>query len=248
LEKPTVSDTTYDLSLKELNALEKAFPEFYSKSSPTSTVGGIVDNKFKKINHMLPMLSLSNAFNFNELKHFDETIKKLLNVGDKQDVEYYVEPKLDGLSISLIYQKGKLFKGVTRGDGKTGEDVTANIKMIKSIPQTINNDFDRFEVRGEIYISHKQFKLINDSINEDKNKFANPRNAASGTLRRLNPELVKQRNLQMIAYYIPNFDDIKRLNITKQSQVIEKLNEYGFHTAKETVKCKNIDEAYKKIQ
>ena len=194
------------------------------------------------------MLSLSNAFNFNELKHFDETIKKLLNVGDKQDVEYYVEPKLDGLSISLIYQKGKLFKGVTRGDGKTGEDVTANIKMIKSIPQTINNDFDRFEVRGEIYISHKQFKLINDSIKEDKNKFANPRNAASGTLRRLNPDLVKQRNLQMIAYYIPNFDDIKRLNITKQSQVIEKLKEYGFHTAKETVKCKNIDEAYKKIQ
>ena len=248
LEKPTVSDTTYDLSLKELNALEKAFPEFYSKSSPTSTVGGIVDNKFKKINHILPMLSLSNAFNLNELKHFDETIKKLLNFSDKQDVEYYVEPKLDGLSISLIYQKGKLFKGITRGDGKTGEDVTANIKMIKSIPQTIDNDFDRFEVRGEIYISHKQFKLINDSIKEDKNKFANPRNAASGTLRRLNPDLVKQRNLQMIAYYIPNFDDIKRLNITKQSQVIEKLKEYGFHTAKETVKCRNIDEAYEKIQ
>lgn len=248
LEKPTVSDTTYDLSLKELNALEKAFPEFYSKSSPTSTVGGIVDNKFKKINHILPMLSLSNAFNFNELKHFDETIKKLLNFGDKQDVEYYVEPKLDGLSISLIYQKGKLFKGITRGDGKTGEDVTANIKMIKSIPQTIDNDFDRFEVRGEIYISHKQFKLINDSIKEDKNKFANPRNAASGTLRRLNPELVKQRNLQMVAYYIPNFDDIKCLNITKQSQVIEKLKEYGFHTAKETVKCGNIDEAYEKIK
>lgn len=248
LEKPTVSDTTYDLSLKELNALEKAFPEFYSKSSPTSNVGGVVDNKFKKISHELPMLSLSNAFNFNELNHFDETIKKLLGFDIKQEVEYYVEPKLDGLSISLIYQKGKLFKGITRGDGKTGEDVTTNIRMIKSIPQTINNDFDRFEVRGEIFISHKQFKLINDSIKEDKNKFANPRNAASGTLRRLDPEHVKQRNLQMIAYYIPNFNDIKNLNITKQSQVIKKLKEYGFNTAKEAVECKNIVDAYKKIQ
>ena len=248
LEKPTVSDTTYDLTLKELNSLEKAFPEFYSKSSPTNTVGGAVDNKFKKVSHILPMLSLSNAFNFGELKHFDETIKKLLHFDANKDIEYYVEPKLDGLSISLIYQKGKLIKGITRGDGKTGEDVTANIKMISSIPQTINNNFDRFEVRGEVFISHKQFEIINASIPEEKNKFANPRNAASGTLRRLDPELVKQRNLQMIAYYIPNFDDVKKLNITKQSQVIEQLKAYGFNTAKEVGQYKNIEEAYKKIQ
>ena len=248
LEKPTVTDATYDLSLKELNTLEKAFPEFYSKNSPTSTIGGTINNKFKKVTHTIPMLSLSNTFNFNELKHFDETIKRLLNFNINQDVEYYIEPKLDGLSISLIYKNGKLINGVTRGDGKIGEDVTTNIKMIKSIPQIINNNFDRFEVRGEVFISHKQFKLINDLISEEKNKFANPRNAASGTLRRLDPELVKQRNLQMIAYYIPNFDDIKRLNITKQSEVIEKLKEYGFNTAKETYKCKNINEAYKKIQ
>ena len=248
LEKPTVSDTTYDLTLKELNLLEKAFPEFYSKSSPTNTVGGTVDNKFKKVSHILPMLSLSNAFNFGELKHFDETIKKLLHFDANKDIEYYVEPKLDGLSISLIYQKGKLIKGITRGDGKTGEDVTVNIKMISSIPQTISNDFDRFEVRGEVFISHKQFEIINASIPEEKNKFANPRNAASGTLRRLDPELVKQRNLQMIAYYIPNFDDVKKLNITKQSQVIEQLKAYGFNTAKEVGQYKNIEEAYKKIQ
>lgn len=248
LEKPTVSDTTYDLTLKELNLLEKAFPEFYSKSSPTNTVGGTVDNKFKKVSHILPMLSLSNAFNFRELKHFDETIKKLLHFDAGKDIEYYVEPKLDGLSISLIYQKGKLIKGITRGDGKTGEDVTVNIKMISSIPQTISNDFDRFEVRGEVFISHKQFEIINASIPEEKNKFANPRNAASGTLRRLDPELVKQRNLQMIAYYIPNFDDVKKLNITKQSQVIEQLKAYGFNTAKEVSQYKNIEEAYKKIQ
>ncbi len=248
LERPTVSDVTYDLTLKELNALEKTFPEFYSKNSPTNTVGGAINNKFKKVAHTIPMLSLSNAFNFNDLEHFDETIKRLLDFNMNQDVEYYIEPKLDGLSISLIYKNGKLINGITRGDGKIGEDVTANVRMIKSIPQTINNNFDHFEVRGEVFISHKQFKLINDSISEEKNKFANPRNAASGTLRRLDPELVKQRNLQMIAYYIPNFDDIKRLNITKQSQVIEKLKEYGFNTAKETYKCKNIGEAYKKIQ
>lgn len=248
LEKPTVSDVTYDLTLKELNALEKTFPEFYSKNSPTNTVGGAINNKFKKVAHTIPMLSLSNAFNFNDLEHFDETIKRLLDFNMNQDVEYYIEPKLDGLSISLIYKNGKLINGITRGDGKIGEDVTANVRMIKSIPQTINNNFDHFEVRGEVFISHKQFKLINDSISEEKNKFANPRNAASGTLRRLDPELVKQRNLQMIAYYIPNFDDIKRLNITKQSQAIEKLKEYGFNTAKETYKCKNIGEAYKRIQ
>ena len=120
--------------------------------------------------------------------------------------------------------------------------------MISSIPQTISNDFDRFEVRGEVFISHKQFEIINASIPEEKNKFANPRNAASGTLRRLDPELVKQRNLQMIAYYIPNFDDVKKLNITKQSQVIEQLKAYGFNTAKEVGQYKNIEEAYKKIQ
>ena len=248
LERPTVSDVTYDLTLKELNSLEKTFPEFYSKNSPTNTVGGAINNKFKKVAHTIPMLSLSNAFNFNDLEHFDETIKRLLDFNMNQDVEYYIEPKLDGLSISLIYKNGKLINGITRGDGKIGEDVTANVRMIKSIPQTINNNFDHFEVRGEVFISHKQFKLINDSISEEKNKFANPRNAASGTLRRLDPELVKQRNLQMIAYYIPNFDDIKRLNITKQSQAIEKLKEYGFNTAKETYKCKNIGEAYKRIQ
>ena len=248
LEKPTVSDTTYDLTLKELNALEKAYPEFYSKSSPTNTVGGAIDNKFKKINHIFPMLSLSNAFNFEDLKHFDETIKKLLKDIKPLEIEYNIEPKLDGLSISLIYQKGKLVYGITRGDGKTGEDVTTNIRMIKSIPQTINNDFDRFEIRGEVFISNEQFKKINDSIPEEKNKFANPRNAASGTLRRLDPELVRERNLQMIAYYIPNFDDLEKLGIKKQSEVIDKLKEYGFTTAKEIYQCESIEKAYEKIQ
>ena len=247
LEKPTVDDTTYDLTLRELNNLESQFPSLCSKSSPTKTVGGFTDNSFKKRSHLLPMLSLSNVFNQEELIKFNNTIAKLTGIENNQ-ISYNVEPKIDGLSISLIYSKGKLSYGVTRGDGKTGEDVTQNLLMIDSIPKTIPNDFDRFEVRGEIFISFEQFKIINDSIQKQEDKFANPRNAASGTLRRLDPELVKQRNLQMLAYYIPDYNNLKQLNIQKQSEVIQVLKEYGFKTAKEIKYCNNINEVYKHIE
>ena len=246
LQRPSVPDAIYDSTLKELTSYETLFPEFATKDSPTKHVGGAVSNKFKKIPHQLPMLSLGNIFDYDELLHFDKTARKL--TGTNKNIEYYVEPKLDGLSISLIYNKGKLAYGLTRGDGKIGEDVTQNLKMISSIPQHIDNNLDRFEVRGEIYITFEQFKKINDAIKDEDKKFANPRNAAAGTLRRLDPELVKSRNMKMAAYYIPDPNNVKALGITKQSEVIEQLRKYGFHTAKETYKVSDVQSLYEKIK
>ena len=246
LQRPSVPDAIYDSTLKELTSYETLFPEFATKDSPTKHVGGAVSNKFKKIPHQLPMLSLGNIFDYDELLHFDKTARKLIRTN--KNSEYYVEPKLDGLSISLIYNKGKLAYGLTRGDGKIGEDVTQNLKMISSIPQHIDNNLDRFEVRGEIYITFEQFKKINDAIKDEDKKFANPRNAAAGTLRRLDPELVKSRNMKMAAYYIPDPNNVKALGITKQSEVIEQLRKYGFHTAKETYKVSDVQSLYEKIK
>lgn len=245
LERPSVSDYQYDVTLKELNAWETLFISLKTLNSPTNRVGGAASNRFNKVAHKLPMLSLSNVFNYEELKHFDETINKVTGDIDNQ---YIVEPKFDGLSMSLIYSKGKLTQGLTRGDGKIGEDVTNNIRVINNIPQTINNDLERFEVRGEIFIDFDTFKKINDSIADEKKKFANPRNAASGTLRRLNSDLVKERNLKFVAYYIPDYSNLKALNISKQSDVITSLKQLGFFTSSDTYLVENIVEAYKKIE
>ena len=245
LERPSVSDYQYDVTLKELNAWETLFISLKTLNSPTNRVGGAASNRFNKVAHKLPMLSLSNVFNYEELKHFDETINKVTGDIDNQ---YIVEPKFDGLSMSLIYSKGKLTQGLTRGDGKIGEDVTNNIRVINNIPQTINNDLEHFEVRGEIFIDFDTFKKINDSIADEKKKFANPRNAASGTLRRLNSDLVKERNLKFVAYYIPDYSNLKALNISKQSDVITSLKQLGFFTSSDTYLVENIVEAYKKIE
>lgn len=245
LQKPTVTDTKYDLVLRELYNFEEFLPELKTKNSPTNRVGGTIDNKFKKVEHILPMLSLSNIFSKGEFFKFDETVKKLIN--KNINIEYNIEPKFDGLSISLIYSKGKLIRGITRGNGKIGEDVTNNIKMISSIPQTINNNFDRFEVRGEVYLDYEQFIKINDSIKDELKKFANPRNAAAGTLRRLDPKLVKQRNIKMVAYYIPNEIDLTKLGIKQQSDVIQVLKQLKFPVASDTWRCNGVNEAYDRI-
>lgn len=245
LQKPTVSDTKYDFTFRELVNFETLFPELKTKNSPTTHVGGAIDNKFKKVEHIFPMLSLSNIFSKEEFFKFDETIKKL--TGDNKEIEYNIEPKFDGLSISLIYSKGKLIRGLTRGNGKVGEDVTKNIRMINSIPQEIDNDFDRFEVRGEVYLDYEQFIKINNSIVDESKKFANPRNAAAGTLRRLDPQLVKERNIKMVAYYIPNEEDVQKLGIKHQSDVISVLKKLNFPVAKNTWKCIGVVNAYEKI-
>jgi DNA ligase (NAD+) len=232
------------LALRELFDLEKQYPQYITDDSPTKRVGGYVSKSFEKIKHEIPMLSLANAFNEEELRKFDNDVKEALKTN--HDIEYNLEPKIDGLSISLVYINGKLTYGLTRGDGETGENVIENIKTIKSIPLVIDTKLSKIEIRGEVFLSYKEFERINNENSEDK-KFANPRNAAAGSLRNLDSSLTAKRNLLMIAYYIPNESILKTLNITKQSDVIEQLKLFGFKTARECKKCNNIDEVINEI-
>lgn len=239
LETPTVSDYEYDMLLKELKEYEKSCPEFIRVDSPTQRVGGYISDKFSKVKHKIPMLSLGNAFDENDLLKFDNDIKKELNIFD---VEYVVEPKIDGLSISLIYQDGFLKQAITRGDGAIGEDVTANVKTIKSIPLVI--DFkDEIEVRGEIFLDKQSFKKINEDPNNPK-KFANARNAASGSLRNLDTSITASRNLKGFFYFVP---ENNKLNIFKQYDVLHWLDSQKILRSKDIVVCKNIHEVIKRI-
>ncbi len=246
LQSPTVSDTQYDLSLRELKNWETCFPQFASLSSPTKKVGGAIDRKFKKATHSSAMLSLDNAFSLSELQNFDNFIKKTLNNDD--DIVYNVEPKFDGLSVALIYQDGNFFKAITRGNGIIGEDVTKNINVVKDIPKHINTNLSILEVRGEIYLDYEQFGKINNDIEDESKKFANPRNAASGTLRRLDQKLVAERELKFVAYYIPDNNQLQQLKINSQNEIIHYLKSLGFRTSQEVWKCSNINEAYEKIK
>lgn len=238
LDNPSVSDYEFDMCLKELIELEKQYPEFITPDSPTQRVGGQVSEKFKKEKHKFPMLSLSNSFGKEDIIKFNEDIKKI--IGDEQN-QYFVEPKIDGLSISLIYQNGILVRGVTRGDGITGEDVTVNVKTIKTIPMTIEYKKD-LEVRGEIFLDKESFKKMNE---ESDKKFANARNASAGTLRNLDSRIVAKRNLKAIIYNIPN---PLEHNLNSQSDVIDFLNKHKFKTANESLLCNDINEVFKRIE
>jgi DNA ligase (NAD+) len=199
--------------------LEKAHPEYITDDSPSKRIGGYVANHFEKVRHQIAMLSLSNVFSATELRKFDNDIRKITN----QSIAIYnVEPKIDGLSISLIYQDGKLVKALTRGDGEYGEDITMNAKTIKSIPLSIDTNLKTLEVRGEAYMSFREFENINSRLPEEA-RFANPRNAAAGSLRNLDSAQTAKRNLEMIAYYIPDESILMQLGINTQSSVIAQL-------------------------
>lgn len=245
LEKPTVSDAEYDLTLRQLIDLEKQYPQYVNDNSPTKRVGGYVSKSFEKTQHEIPMLSLNNAFNEEELRKFDNDVKEAINLHG--DVEYNLEPKIDGLSISLTYIDGKLVKALTRGDGEIGENVIENIRTIKSIPLVINTQLPKIEIRGEVFLSFKEFERINNELKSEE-KFANPRNAAAGSLRNLDSSLTAKRKLQMIAYYIPDESILTTLKITKQSDVISQLKSFGFKTARECKKCTSIDDAINEIK
>lgn len=220
LDSPTVSDRVYDSHLIELINLEDKYPHFILEDSPTKKIGATIDkNKFKKVVHSKKMLSLNKAYNFNEINKF---INDVFSVTNDQNIKFIVQPKIDGLSIALKYKKGELFQALTRGDGTIGEDVTRNIKnIIKDIPVKIDYPYD-LEVRGEVYISKKNFELINQIENVD---YANARNLASGTLRHLDQEIVKKRNLSSFIYEIVNPENH---NIYTQEQVIEFLKLHRF--------------------
>lgn len=220
LDRPSISDRAYDLMLKELTELELAYPEYKSNTSPTIKVGGIILDKFEKVIHEKPMMSLGNAFDEKDLYDFSSRINKEVN-----DVSYIMELKIDGLAINLTYKKGELVRGATRGDGVVGEDVTENIKTIKSIPLRLKDDLD-LEVRGEVFMPYKSFHKANEQrLSEGLELFKNARNAAAGTIRQLDSKIVSKRNLDMYTYTLVDAD---RFNIKTQSGVLDFLSQQGF--------------------
>ena len=203
-DSPTISDREYDLLMRELQDLEGKFPEFICKESPTQRVGGKVSEKFNTVRHSTPMLSLDNTYSVDELKDFHARVLKGLGNFPSKNIEYFVELKFDGLAVALTYEKGVFVQGATRGNGEEGENITANLRTIKSIPLTIPMDKEKInflEVRGEVFMPRESFRELN-KIREKDNEvsFANPRNAAAGSLRLLDPAITASRRLDVFVY------------------------------------------------
>lgn len=221
-DNPSITDQEYDDYYNELLNLEKKYPQYKREDSPTLRVGGQVVDKFEKVTHEYPMLSFDDIFNEDEIILFDERIKKTC-----PNACYTLEPKMDGLSGSLLYKNGVLIKAATRGDGLIGEDITHNVKTIKSVPLKLNKDID-IEVRGEIYMSKKSFEKCNEERQEkSENLFANPRNAAAGSVRQLDSRVAARRGLDFMAYFLPNPN---KYGIKTQSESLDFLKELGFKT------------------
>ena len=222
LDNPSLSDQEYDDKYNELLRLEEKYPELKRDDSPTNRVGGEAIDKFVKVTHKTPMLSFDDIFNSEEIEMFDERIKKTIS-----KPEYTLEPKMDGLSGSLIYEKGVLVRAATRGDGITGEDITINVKTIKSVPLHLSKEID-IEVRGEIYMSKLSFDKANiERRNNGEKEFANPRNAAAGSVRQLDSKITAKRDLDFMAYFIPNPEVY---GIKTQKESLDFLRELGFKT------------------
>ena len=224
-DNPIISDYEYDVLLKELESLERKHPKLKSSFSPTQKVGGAPLSAFQSVKHKIPMLSLANAMNIEDLQDFNSQILRL--IGSEEIIEYIGEPKLDGLAVELIYEKGILTYGSTRGDGHTGEDITENIKTIKGIPLSISRNLipDIFEVRGEVFIDHNDFKYLNTQrLNSGESLFANPRNCAAGSLRQLDSKITASRPLKIFCY-APG--TIKGLSFNTQKEFLEFLPKCG---------------------
>ncbi|KLO21062.1 NAD-dependent DNA ligase LigA [Marinitoga sp. 1197] len=234
LNNPLISDADYDKLFKKLITLEKKYPKLKTPDSPSFRVGGKILKQFNTVPHTLPMLSLDNTYNEKEIIEFDERIKKLLNV---KNVEYTCELKIDGISISLRYENGILVQGITRGNGVNGDDVTENIKTIRSIPLKLKEPVT-IEVRGEVFMPKKEFLRINEEReNEGLNVFANPRNATAGTIKLLDTSEVSKRHLDSFIYYIL---EPEKHNIKTQIDALTYLEKLGFKVNKETKLSKNI--------
>lgn len=221
-DNPSITDQEYDDYYNELLKLEEKYPDLKRSDSPTLRVGGKVVDKFEKVTHESPMLSFDDIFNEDEIVLFDERIKKTC-----PNATYTLEPKMDGLSGSLLYEKGVLKRAATRGDGLIGENITHNVETIKSVPLRLNKELD-IEVRGEIYMSKASFEKCNkEKEKRGENLFANPRNAAAGSVRQLDSKIAAKRNLDFMAYFIPNPD---KYGIKTQSESLAFLKELGFKT------------------
>jgi DNA ligase (NAD+) len=223
LDDPEISDADYDALLNELRDIEAAHPELLTPDSPTQRVGGKPLDKFAPVKHLQPMLSLANARNEDELRAWEARVQRL---SGREDIEYVTEPKIDGLAISLVYEDGVFVRGATRGDGETGEDVTQNLKTIKSIPLRVKDAPPLLEVRGEIYLPLEAFAKLNEQrAAAGEPTFANPRNSAAGSIRQLDPALAAARPLQMWSYAVGAVDGI---SFSTQYESLEWLRERGF--------------------
>lgn len=238
LNNPEIDDYNFDQMLAELVRLETEFPEFFDANSPTQRVGSDLNQEFKQVTHKYQMLSLSNTYTEEEIFDFDQRARKLTD----ENFEYVCELKFDGVSISLTYEKGLLVKAVTRGDGEKGDDVTANVKTIKSIPLRLKGDYpDEFEIRGEILLPFSVFEMLNREREEiGEQPFANPRNAASGTLKMQNSSVVASRKLDAYLYYVlgDNLPDDGHF------ELLHHASQWGFKISEHTRKCKNLQEIF----
>ncbi len=238
-DAPEISDAEYDQSKRRLHAIEAKFPKLKTANSPSLQVGAAPREGFSKVTHENRMLSLSNAFDDGDIVEFDERIRKFLGLGDAV-VSYTAEPKIDGLSLSLRYEDGVLVQAATRGDGQTGENVTANVRTIADIPQELKAAPDILEVRGEVYMSHEDFTALNIAQAEIGGKlFANPRNAAAGSLRQLDVEITRSRPLRFFAYA---WGVLSEPLAQTQMAAIEQLNSLGFQTNPQTKICNGPEE------
>ncbi len=240
-DDPTVSDSVYDSLQNELKSILKEYPEFIDPNAPENRVGGKALDKFEKVEHRVRMLSLNDVFGNDELLDWEERVKKLL-ANRFKEVKYFCEVKLDGLAVSLIYEKGIFVRGATRGDGEVGEDITQNLKTINSIPLRVKNAPSYLEVRGEAVMNKKVFEFLNKkNQKEGKPLLANTRNATAGSLRQLDPSLAKERKLDFFAYDIAEISKDK--NFKNHSDKHDFLRELGFATfSKQEKICKNLDE------
>ena len=237
LNQPSISDFEYDILLNELDTLEKIFPEFMTSESPTRHVGSDITKEFEQYEHAYPMLSLGNTYSEDDLREFDNRIHKTIS----QPVEYVCELKFDGASISITYKNGSLFRAVTRGDGNKGDDVTLNVKTIKSIPLKISDKVlpEEFVIRGEILMPRAVFDRLNaERIKSDITPFANPRNAAAGTLKLLDPRVVASRSLDCMVYFLLS----ENLPYDNHYDNLKEAEAWGFKVADSIRLCNNIDE------
>ena len=237
LDNPTMEDFEFDKLLTELEALEKKYPEYKDSNSPTTHVGGDAISKFNQVTHEIPMMSLSDAFSFDELRQFDTRLRSLVD-----DIEYECELKIDGLSVSCVYENGVLKRAATRGNGVQGDDVTTNVRTIKSIPLKLKEKID-IEVRGEIFMPKKSLIKLNEerALNEEQ-LFANCRNAASGSLKLLDPKIVAKRGLDAFLYYLTS-----GVENHKQSEALDIMKNLGFKVNPYSKLCKSIDEVFEYI-
>ena len=246
-DKPEISDFEYDMLMVELRNLEKEYPEFKSSDSLTQKVGGHVKEGFKKVTHEVPLQSLQDVFSLAEVEDYIEKINEKAKENDIEDTNYVVETKIDGLSAALEYKQGKFVRGATRGNGLVGEDVTENLRTIKTIPMELNEKID-ITVRGEVFISKKDFEKMNQEREEDeKELFANARNAAAGSLRQLDSKITAKRPLDI---YIFNVQKIEGKEFNSHFEELEYLSKLGFNVNPIRIDCKNIEEienAIKKI-